>query len=180
MNLSQGKTEGSKMKNMALRDNKGSLFGRINIIDLIIILLIIVVAVGGYMFFFGRSEKKVLESSKVVYDFEITNVNMDFIDAINPGDPIRDNVRGNELGTVASKVSRKATMLNEDLINGRYVIADVPDAYDVVITIEGNANVTPANIIVGGAEIKVGKKFSVKGKGYANQGFVTRVTLIEQ
>lgn len=168
------------MKIMALAENKGKLFGRINIVDTIIILLIILVAVGGYMFFFGRSEKKVLESSKVVYDFEITNVNKDFVDAINPGDPIRDSTRGNELGTVVSKSSRGATMLNEDLINGRYIIAEVPDAYDVVITIEADANITPANIIIGGAEVKVGKKFFIKGKGYANQGFVTKMTLVGQ
>lgn len=168
------------MKDMALADNKGRLFGRINIVDLIIILLIILIAVGGYVFFFGGSDKQVTDTGKVMYDFEITNVNKDFVDAITPGDPIRDNVRGNELGTVVSKVSRKATMLNEDLINGRYVIADVPDSYDVVITIEGNANITPANIIVGGAEIKVGKKFSIKGKGYANQGFITKIALIGQ
>jgi len=121
-----------------------------------------------------------VETGKVVYDFEITNVNKDFVDAITPGDPIRDSNRGNELGTVVSKTSREATMLNEDLINGRYVIAEVPDAYDVVITIEANGNITPANIIVGGAEVKVGKKFFIKGKGYANQGFVTKITLAGQ
>ena len=53
-------------------------------------------------------------------------------------------------------------MLNEDLINGGYVIADVPDAYDVVITIEADANITPANIIIGGARVKVGKKFFIR------------------
>ncbi len=168
------------MKIMALADNRGKLFGKVNSVDLIIILLIILTAVGGYMFFFGRSEKKVSESSKVVYDFEITNVNKDFVDAINPGDPIRDSTRGNELGTVVSKSSRDAAMLNEDLINGRYIIAEVPDAYDVVITIEADANITPASIIIGGAEVKVGKKFFIKGKGYANQGFVTKMTLVGQ
>ncbi len=165
---------------MALIDVKGSLFCKINIVDLLIVLLIIVMAGGVYFVFFGGTDKQAAESTKVVYDFEITNVNMDFIDAISPGDPIRDSVRGNDLGTVASKVSKKATMLNEDLVNGRYVIADVPNAYDVVITIEAKANITPANIIVGGAEVKVGKKFFIKGKGYANQGFVTKMTLAGQ
>lgn len=165
---------------MALFDGKGRLFGKINIVDLLILLIIISIAGGVYLAFFGGSDKQVMETSKVVYDFEITNVNKDFVDAITPGDPIRDNVRGNELGTVVSKVSKKATMLNEDLINGKYIIADVPDAYDVVITIEAQADITPANIIVGGAEVKVGKKFSIKGKGYANQGFVTKMTLVEQ
>lgn len=165
---------------MALIDGKGRLFGKINIVDLLIVLLILSIAAGAYVVFFGGSDKQVVETSKVVYDFEITNVNKDFVNAITPGDPIRDNVRGDELGTVVSKVSRKATMLNEDLINGRYVIAEVPDAYDVVITIEGKANITSANIIVGGAEVKVGKKFSIKGKGYANQGFVINMTLVGQ
>lgn len=165
---------------MALADNKGRLFGRINIVDFVIILLIILIAVGGYMFFFGGDEKQVTDTGKVMYDFEITNVSKDFVDAITPGDPIRDSTRGNELGTVVGKVSRGATMLNEDLINGKYIIAEVPDAYDVVITIEANGNITPANVIVGGAEIKVGKKFFIKGKGYANQGFVTKMTLNEQ
>jgi len=165
---------------MAFKNGKGRLFGRINIVDLLIVLILVSIAAGAYMFFFGGSDKQVLETSKVVYDFEITNVNKDFVDAITPGDPIRDSTRGNELGTVVSKTSRNATMLNEDLINGRYVIAEVPDAYDVVITIEANGNITPANIIVGGAEVKVGKKFFIKGKGYANQGFVTKITLAEQ
>ena len=66
-------------------------------------------------------------------------------------------------------------MLNEDLVNGRYVIAEVPNAYDVVITIEAAATITPTNVIVDGQEIKVGKKFFIKGKGYANQGFVIRM-----
>lgn len=165
---------------MALMDKKGGLLNKLNIVDFIIIAVILSLVAGVYFVFFGGSDKQVVETSKVIYEFEITNVNKDFVDAITPGDPIRDNIRGNEIGTVVSKVSRNATMLNEDLINGRYVIADVPDRYDVVITIEGKANITPANIIVGGAEIKVGKKFSIKGKGYANQGFVTKITLAGQ
>jgi hypothetical protein len=165
---------------MALMDGKGRLFGKINIVDLLIVLLVISLVTGVYLVFFGGSDKQVVESSKVVYDFEITNVNKDFVDAINAGDPIRDSVRGNELGTVVSKASKKATMLNEDLENGRYIIAEVPNAYDVVITIEAQANITPANVIVGGAEVKVGKKFFIKGKGYANQGFVTKMTLMGQ
>lgn len=165
---------------MGLVDGKGRLYGKINMIDLLIVLLLLSIAAGAYLFFFGGSEKKVVETGKVVYEFEITNVNQDFVDAITSGDPIRDSTRGNDLGTVVSKASRKATMLNEDLVNGRYVIAEVPNAFDVVITIEAQANITPANIIVGGAEIKVGKKFFIKGKGYANQGFITKITLMEQ
>lgn len=162
---------------MAFIDEKGRLFGKLNIIDLLIVLLIAAVGTGAYVMFFGRSGGAVQENGKILYDFEITNVSKDFVDAINPGDPIRDSTRGNDLGTVVSKAYRKATMLNEDLINGKYVIADVPNAYDVVITIEANANITPTNVIVGGAEVKVGKKFFIKGKGYANQGFVTKMTL---
>ncbi len=165
---------------MALKDNKGKSFGKLNMVDFIIILVLLALVGGVYYVFFGGSDKQVVETSKVLYEFEITNVNKAFVDAITPGDPIRDNIRGNEIGKVVSKASRNATMLNEDLINGRYVIADVPDMYDVVITIEGQANITPANIIVGGAEIKVGKRFSIKGKGYANQGFVTKITLAGQ
>ncbi|MGE5632711.1 MAG: DUF4330 domain-containing protein [Caulobacteraceae bacterium] len=165
---------------MALLDKKGRLFGKINIIDLLIVLLVIAVAAGAYIVLFNGNGKQASESSKVIYDFEITNVNKDFVDAINPGDPIRDSVRGNDLGTVVSKSAKSATMLNEDLINGRYVIADVPDAYDVTITIEANATITPANVIIGGAEVKVGKKFFIKGKGYANQGFVTKMSLGKQ
>jgi hypothetical protein len=153
---------------MALIDRKGRLFGKINIVDLLIVLLTIAIVGGVYFVFFGGADK------------QVTNVNTDFVDAINIGDPIRDSIRGNELGTLTSKASRPATMLNEDLANGRYVIADVPNSYDVVITIEAKAKITPANIIVGGAEVKVGKKFFIKGKGYANQGFVTKMTLVGQ
>lgn len=165
---------------MSLIDKRGRLFGKINILDFLIILFAAAVVFGAYTFFSGDSSEKVSQSSKLEYDFEITNVNQDFVDAINEGDPIRDSTRGNFMGRVISKSSRKATMLNEDLINGRYVIAEVPNAYDVVITIEAAATITPTNVIVDGQEIKVGKKFYIKGKGYANQGFVTRMAFDAQ
>lgn len=165
---------------MALIDGKGRLFGKINIIDLLIVLMLVVIVGGAYYMFFGGDDKQVLDAGTLIYDIEVTNVSKSFVDAINPGDPIKDSVRGNDLGTVVSKTAREATMMIEDFINGRYVISKVPNTYDVVITIEAKANVTPANILVGGTEVKVGKKFYIKGKGYANQGFVIKMALTEQ
>ncbi|MDD3439168.1 MAG: DUF4330 family protein, partial [Clostridiaceae bacterium] len=49
---------------MALWDDRGRLFGKINIMDLIIILLIILTAAGGYMFFSGGNNRQAVNTGK--------------------------------------------------------------------------------------------------------------------
>jgi len=43
---------------MAILDDKGRLFGKINMVDLLIVLLLVSIAAGAYLFFFGGSDNK--------------------------------------------------------------------------------------------------------------------------
>ncbi len=162
---------------MPLKDKKGSQSGRFNILDLLIIVAIIVLIGGVYIKFFTGQSKAAVQTTKVRYDIEVRNINKDFLDAIQPGDPIRDSVKGNNLGRVLDKAVYPASTINMDIESGRFVKEMVPDLFDVMISIEADAVVTPRDILVDGSDIRVGKKLFVKGKGYANTCFVMRVGL---
>lgn len=162
---------------MALTDEKGRRSGRINILDLLIVLVIIALAGGVYIKFFAKENKAAVQTTKVKYDIEVKNVNKDYVDAINAGDPIRDSVKGNNLGIVQDKKVYPASSINMDIENGKFVKVAIPDLYDVMLTIEADAIVSPRDILVDGADIRVGKKLFVKGKGYANTCFVMKVSI---
>lgn len=162
---------------MSIMDSKGRLFGRISLFDIIIVLLVVIVAAGVYVKFLSGNGGKAAEVSKIRYDIEIKNVGKDFVDAINMRDPIRDSVRGNDLGWVAGKNVVPATKMNTDYINGKFVKSSIAGMYDVTVTIEADATIGAKDIIVGGEDIRVGKKMSIKGKGYANTGFVLSIAM---
>lgn len=161
---------------MSIMDNKGRLFGKISLIDILIVLLIVGAAAGVYWKLHSGAGKTAA-ATKIQYAIEMNEVSKDFVDAITPGDPIREAIKGNDLGHVVSKKAAPARRLNTDYINGKYVLSTVPDLYDVTITIEANANISPKDIIVGGTDIRVGKKMYAKGKGYANACFIMSVDM---
>lgn len=161
---------------MALEKGKG-----FNIVDWLIVLIIAALAVGVYVQFFAKDSSAAVDvrhkTSKVRYDIEIRNVTKDFAEAVKLGEPIRDSVKGNNLGVVADSVSYPASMINMDAVQGKFVKVQIADLYDVRITIEADANVTPTDILVDGTDIRVGKRLTVKGKGYAGVSFVLKVDL---
>ncbi|WP_373000461.1 DUF4330 domain-containing protein [Lutispora sp.] len=165
---------------MVFVDDKGRLFGKINIIDLFIVLVVTVLLGGMYAMLFTKNTKDAAHISKVLYDIEVKNVSKNFVNAINTGEPIRDSVRGNNLGIVVNKIVYSASAINMDMVQGKYVKVEIPDLYDVKITVEADANITPTDILVDGTDIRVGKQLSIKGKGYANVSFVLKVSLYQQ
>ncbi len=160
---------------MAIIDNKGKLFGKVNVIDLAIVLIIILVAGVGYTMFFAGG-KNVDNTNKIVeYDIEITLKTKEYADVIKVGDSIRDSVKGNYLGKVVDVQVLPATKVTEDLENGKFIQAEVPNRYDIVLSLEANGTVTSSNITAEGSEIAVGKRMYIKGKGYASEGYILAI-----
>ena len=157
---------------MALVDNKGKLFGKFNIIDLLIVLFVLLIIGGGYTYL-HKGKSAAAEVKKIQYDIEMQLQSKEFVDMIKKGDEIRDGLRNNYLGKVIDIKPLPAITINENIIEGKYVKAETPGMYDVVVTLEADAVFSPGNITVNSVGIKVGKKLeSVKGKGYASQCYI--------
>jgi hypothetical protein len=152
---------------------------RFNLLDVIIILIVVVIIGGGLYAYSKYTEGLQKNKYAVEYQVELKGVDQNFVDAINQGDPLRESVKGNNLGIVAGKSSVAAANVNTDFLNGKYVEVPVPDKLDLILSITSEAEVSEKRIVVGGLEIKIGQKIFVKGKGYAKEGYLLNIDIKE-
>lgn len=158
------------------RNNK---IRRFNLLDIIIIFIVIAVIAGGFYLYSQYTESLQKNKQAIEYEVELKGVDQSFADAITKGDPLRESVKGNNLGTVEDKILTAATNINTDFLNGRYVDVPVPDKQDVILKISSVAEISGKSITVGGLEIKIGQKLYVKGKGYAKEGYILNIEIRE-
>ncbi|NLY44169.1 MAG: DUF4330 domain-containing protein [Clostridiaceae bacterium] len=157
-------------------DNKGRLFGKINIIDMLILLIIAGAAAGAYVKFFKKDDKAVQSDRKIQYDIEIKAQTKEFADVIQTGDEIRDSIRSDYLGKVVNKQVVPTIEVNANIEEGTFVTTEVPERYDIILTLEANGSVSGTSIKAEGTEIKVGQRMYIKGKGYAGSGYILRIS----
>jgi hypothetical protein len=150
-----------------------------NLLDIIIIVIIVAFIGGGWYAYSHYTESQQKNKREVVYQVELKGVDQNFVDAIAQGDPLRESVKGNNLGNMISKEVVSATNVNTDFLNGKYVAVAVPDKLDVVLNISAVAEVSEKSIVVGGLEIKIGQKIYIKGKGYAKEGYLLNINIKE-
>ena len=157
---------------MAIVDKQGRLFGKINIIDLSFILIALLVVGFIYVQYFRGADNGEAAGKRIEYEVELKIKTKEYADVIKIGDEIRDSIKGHYLGKVIEKKVLPAFTINENAEKGEYVKAEVPDRYDVILTLEANGIVTSGSILAEGVEVKVGQKMYIKGKGYASRGYI--------
>lgn len=123
-------------------DEKGRLFGRINIIDVIVIIVAIVLVCGVYVKF-SRNERTASVTSDlqtVTYQLEIKGVRNGIAGNLREGDLIWNEENGVQLGRITGVSVNGAKQANA-LADGTYVLGNVEDRFDVVLTIEGGCQI---------------------------------------
>lgn len=152
---------------------------RFNLLDLLIVVVIIAILGGGWYVYSKYIDAQQKNKTAIEYEVELKGVDENFLNAIAKGDPLRESVKGNNLGFVEQKLVVPASNINTDFLNGRYVAVPVPDKQDLILKISAVASVSDRSITVGGLEIKIGQKIFVKGKGYAKEGYVLNIDIKE-
>ncbi len=141
-------------------DKNGKLFGKINIIDLIIVIaLIAVVALAAYSFA-GSGEVEVSSGKAVIkfYAEEVTDFVLD--GTINIGDPIIEVGTKNNMGTVTNVEIGDAVSYGEDS-EGKWVQSSLPGHKSVLITAEVEGNEVPNGIEIKKAEYYIGHTMTI-------------------
>ncbi|MGI5911229.1 MAG: DUF4330 domain-containing protein [Syntrophomonadaceae bacterium] len=132
-------------------DEKGRLFGLINIIDLLVLVLIVVIALG----FFYKNKDTAVETTnmatvKVICPYLRPEVAMQ----INQGDQLL--ARG-QLQPVYIKEVEVVTARDSDTrADGELVLQQHPFRKDVYLTLEGPVSYTGAEIYMAGQAIRAG------------------------
>ncbi len=157
---------------MKLVDEKGRIFGRMNLIDLIVIVAVVVLAVVLGMRYLGSDAGGPLGgSNKLVYTVRVYNVEEDVYNSIL-AQPLPDQLMaagdmldGHVVGMTA-EVSEGAAYTVEPGDDGTLDIESLGgETYDLTFTIEATVAANPKNE-VGTQEVRVGKKHIVKTQNF--------------
>lgn len=159
---------------MKVINEKGKLFGIINIIDLSVLLIIGVLVFGGVQ----RMKTKpiiVADSSKAIITFEISNVRMATVENIIVGDPLYHYDKGGYIGKIIEVDYSPYT--EPVILDGRWIDAEVPEKYVVSIKLDADVKDNPDVIIAGGEHTRIGVQFRVKNKKVAVFGTILGIEI---
>lgn len=157
---------------MKIVNEKGKLFGLINIIDLMVVLILALIVVGGA----SRLKTKpiiVNEDSKALITFEVSDVRMATVENIIVGDPIYHYDKGGFIGNITDvKVEPYKEPVES---NGQWVNAEIPEKYVATFTVDADVRDNPDVIIAGNEQTRIGVQFRVKNKRIAFFGTVMKI-----
>jgi hypothetical protein len=147
-----------------LLDDRGRLFGKINIIDILVVLLIVAVGV----FIFLRVQGTGTQLVGVRTTFAVEKVRSFTADAIyakvTEGDNVRDE-SGSLLGTLVSKKVQPSKVEFGDSA-GNAVTSESKTFFDVVLEVTGTGQKSSDTVRVEGTTLAVGKLLTLKGRGF--------------
>ncbi|HHY93319.1 MAG TPA: DUF4330 domain-containing protein [Firmicutes bacterium] len=159
-------------------DERGRLFGRVNIIDLAVLLLVLLV--GARLGLKSRLLQAVNPSTArpVEVVLVVEDVRQATADAMQEGENVLNSKSNAVLGKLVKKDVRPA-LKEVETADGRLAQAESPFKKDVYLTIRGEGQVTPNVILLGGAELRVGASLAVKGLKFSVNSTVLGVKVAE-
>lgn len=115
-------------------NKEGKLFGKVSIIDIFVIVAILLIAAGMYFKFIAPSKTVVTASQQIEYTMKFSEVRIYTAEALKKGGPVSDSKTHEDMGRVVS-VRYEPAKVVRDLTNGKVAEFEVPEKYDVYVTI---------------------------------------------
>lgn len=172
---------------MKIVDQKGRLFGIINIVDLILIVLIVAIAWVG----FAKISSHVKSSENTLQDEfmeikpgeAIINVKIPLVDPVMAQSLHKNDylVTGDTLTkSYIQDIQIKDGIYERTSTDGKVVVATYPYKKDVYLTIYGYVTLQGATIKLDKQTVRVGKTFYVKTRTTELVGIVTGVKIVKE
>ncbi len=148
---------------MKMIDEKGRLFGVLNIIDLCIILFAALVAAVVIMFLSNNSTiTNATQNHRIT--IEVQAVEKDLCNVMQPDRKVYDRVQNKELGTLVDVRIEPTVEYNISRETGEHVKSNVPDMYNVKLDIDASSS----------EDLYVGKMMSVETKDFTAAGYIIK------
>lgn len=165
----------------AMLNKDGKLFGKISIIDIIVVVIIIALAIGVYArYTSNRDAAASSEAASIEYVYEVKSVRDFTIDALEKLGPVYDDDTKEYLGEVVD-VTAEPSQMEISLVSGQYTMVEVPERYDVYVTIrvDGEVNAlgyyTSTNTYLG-----AGSTFNMNFKYASTNGKIVSISQVEE
>ena len=158
---------------MRLLDEKGKIFGLLNIIDAAILFVLLILAAGAaYKFLLPQTATP---PTIVKFAVRVPAVPPETAQMVKAGDRL---VAGASYVPVTIKdVVVEPALSTETDAHGRKVLARDPYFKDLLVTLEGRTPISSAQIKLGAQEIRAGREYFVKTLTYELKGTIIKVTL---
>ncbi|AMA72035.1 MULTISPECIES: DUF4330 domain-containing protein [Aneurinibacillus] len=160
-------------------DQKGRIFGVINILDLFLILLLIAALIFAGLKFTKSEEIAIgpTTQKEVTYVLYNSAEHPFVVDQIKKGDIIKDKDKGLKIGEVVN-VEKKPGKVAVTTADGRMVMSTVPEKYSVYITVKTKAAISGSTAVgEGDNPLLAGSKLTIKGPRYMIETLLTEVNL---
>lgn len=150
---------------MKIIDDKGKLFGIVNLLDLFVAIFILVIVIAVSMKLVNNPESYAVSSEDNVKDMYVTlrcqSVTDSFIDSLAPGDKLlaQNAYTGGEVFEVGAPTPAEYTGVDD---NGNVVVSEHPYLKDVYVTVVTKQNIETPVLKVNGQESRVGTKIFFK------------------
>ncbi len=158
-------------------DKNGKLFGKINILDILIMLIILLfIALGATKFFSGLLGSKVgTNTIDVLYTVEVTKKDAEFFESIKEGDAVFKKNTKEIGGEVVSCEIKPAKYITANLNKLSYEVTEAENKFDGYITVKATADVSYPDMLIGGDEIKIGKSYDLRTENTVLNGYITSI-----
>lgn len=154
-------------------DENGRIFGKLNILDLVIVVFIVLVLVLGGIYFSGNGDLS--DKAKVQYTVEVLAKDETYIDHIIEGETVVDGVTKQNMGKITGFTKKDAMQIKENMAERKFNAAKIPGKYDVYITIELDADINYPDISSGSEDIKIGKGVALRSESVAMHGYIVGI-----
>lgn len=162
---------------MKIIDEKGKLFGLINIIDLlIIVVLVFAIVFAAKRYFIKPDESKMMRHATLT--FEIKDVRDITLKALHEGDDLYWTDRSTPIG----KITKLESMPHDEALahEGEWVFRPVPGKYDVAITVDATVKDDANAYWATGEQVRAGVKYSIKTKYISMESFLIGLDVDEK
>lgn len=163
---------------MRIVDERGRLFGWINLVDLGVIVLVLALAAAGVYKLVTARAGPVRVTRDVDFTVLVQEVRQATVDVVDAGDLVYEHDSSLPFGTVSAVEVLPATK-HAQTSEGEWVLAELPDRYDLVLTVRAQAVVSETAVVVGRMEIRIGTMVTLKTATYAVETRVIGIQLVD-
>ncbi|MBT9166866.1 MAG: hypothetical protein DDT19_00190 [Syntrophomonadaceae bacterium] len=166
---------------MKLVDDKGKLFGLINIIDLIVLVFVVALVLGGAYRIYGPRQNGDIfqqEGDAVQLKGRVFDVSQYTVDVIQKGDILIDTAAQLPFGEIISVETVPHRRL-VDTAEGKVMLSEVPERFDVILSIKGMAQVSEYAIRIASHDVRVGSRIVLGARDYMIATTILRVEVLE-
>lgn len=149
---------------------------KFNLMDAFIITVLIAVIAGGTWFMTSRGKQQAEISDKTVSVMvELTNKDDEFSKLPQVGDIVIMGEKEKMKTKVTDVKVMAARMISYDVENGRILDSEIPNRYDVRITMQAAGMESPKEVTINGSGVRVGMGIALKAKNWSGYGYALSV-----